>query len=256
MKNVLSIGLLAGVTCLALTFCKKDDSHSAPLVKPVLTLSKTDLEKGEPLTVSTVANNTAVVRWSVYPSGNSLISAATRSSSLLFSAAGGYTITANYFTDSGSAVPYDSASSPVTVNDSLYQPPTGQLADTLSLAGDELMVQPYAASDSAGFVLMVQSKKVYNCSPIFIGYSYGLTNGTVEASFNLISDPTWDCSGFQNHAVAALFYPTLAPGDYAVSINFNGTDYAGSVNFSGSVYTFTWPYTSGVVISPLTIQKQ
>lgn len=256
MKNTFRILLLAGIGISTLPFCKKDSSKSGSTVKPVLTLSKTNVKKGEPLTVSTVANSSSVVRWTVFPANSSLISAGNRSSSVLFSSAGSYAITATYFADSLSAAPYDSASSPITVNDSVYTPPVVDQADTLSLAGDQLLIQPYSASDSAGLVLMVQTKNVYNCAPIFIGYSYSLASGTLNADFKFISDPTYDCGGFQNHAVAGLFFPTLSAGDYPVSIRFNETTYQGSVNMTGSTYTFTWPYSSGVIISPLTIQKQ
>ena len=256
MKNVFRAFLLAGTIAATLPYCQKESSKSGNTEKPVLILSKTNVKKGEPLTVSTVVNSSSVVKWAVYPAANSLISAGLRSSSVLFSSAGGYTITASYFADSGSTTPYDSASSPVTVTDSIYTPPVIDHEDTLSLAGDQLIVQPYWVSDSAGLVLMVQTKNVYNCSPIFIGYGFGLENGTLKADFKFISDPVSDCGGFQNHAVADLFYPTMSDGDYPVSILFNDVDYQGSVNVSGSTYTFTWPYTSGVVISPLMIQKQ
>lgn len=256
MKNILRAFLLAGILAATLPYCKKDNSKSGNTEKPVLTLSKTTVERGEPLTVSTVANSSSVVKWTVYPAGNSLISAALRSSSVLFSSAGGYIITASYFADSGSTAPYDSASSPVTVTDSVYTPPLIDHEDTLSLAGDQLMLQPYWVSDSAGLVINVQTKNVYNCSPIFIGYGYSVDNGTLKADFKFISDPASDCGGFQNHAIAALFYPSLTNGDYPISILFNDTEYQGSVNVSGSTYTFTWPYISGVVMAPLTIQKQ
>ena len=44
-------------------------------------------------------------------------------------------------------------------------------------------------------------------------------------------------------------------GSTPFSVVYNNVTYSGSVNVVGKKATFTWPYTSGVVISPLVISQ-
>jgi hypothetical protein len=257
MKKSIKIILVAVFMSGVITQCKKSDNTSGGQNNATLTLSSSTVKKGEPLLVnaSTLANS-PLVRWTITPGNTSLVSAANSSSTILFSQAGGYTVTANYYTDSSSGISYDSVSSPVQVTDSVYIPPAPDTNnDTISLAGDQLMVTPAAMSDS-GFILEFLSANLYNCIPYFLGYSYGFNNSTFTASFDYVGFYTVNnCGGVKNHAGVYIFYGAVGDGDYQIDIELNHVHYYGSVNVSGSTYTFTWPYDSGVTLSPLVIHK-
>lgn len=257
MKKSIKIILFASIISGVMTQCKKTDSATGGQNNATLTLSSSTVKKGEPLQVnaSTIVNS-PIIRWTITPANTSLVSAATSSSTILFSKAGGYTVTANYYADSSSGISYDSVSSPVQVTDSVYVPPAPDPnSDTTSLVGDQLMITPAAMSDS-GFVLQFLSANLYNCIPYFLGYTYGFNNSTFTASFDYVGFYTVNnCGGARNHAGVYIFYGSVTDGDYQIDIAFNQVHYKGSVNVSGATYTFTWPYDSGVTMSPLVIHK-
>jgi hypothetical protein len=258
MKNTIKtfacIALIAGI----LTQCSKGTQTSGGGTGTgSLSLSSSSVFKGQPLQASaTDPSNATLVKWTVTPATANQIFSANNNSTILFAAPGTYTVTASYYADSSSGAPIDSISSPVTVIDSIYTPPVNTNADTLSLAGDQLQITPQALSDS-GFVFEVRTANLYNCIPYFIGYSWGMSRDTLTAGFDYISNTLVNnCGGSKSPAGVYLFYGAVTDGNYQIEIEFNHQYYHGSVNVSGSTYTFTWPYSSGVTISPLQIQKQ
>lgn len=257
MKNPIKLFVVTGLIAGVLTQCNKaGNTGTGNPGQPELSLSKTSIMRGEPLQANaSTLTNTSFIKWTVTPAQGNLVSAAKNNSTILFSTSGSYKVTASYYADSGSA-PIDSVSSPIVVVDSVYVPPVDTESDTLSLAGDQLILTPQALYDS-GFVFEVRTLNTYNCIPYFIGYYNGFDGHTIAAGFDYVSNHiNNDCGGAMNHAGVYLFYGLVADGDYVIDIEFNHTHYQGSVHINGPTYTFTWPYTSGVTMSPLQIQKQ
>lgn len=225
--------------------------------KSDLTLSKSDLKRGEQLIVSTNQSNpSAIVKWTTYPAMNTLVSPANNQAAAIFALAGSYQITASYYNASDTTVAYDSSSAPVTVNDSIvYSAPIPDGLDTVSLAGDQLILSPVSASDSV-FIMSVQTVNVYNCTPFLAAYSFDGLNGN---SLLLYSEGEVvegsGCNGAKNHGVSYLFFGPLNAGTYNISAVLNGTTYQGSLTVTATDYTFTWNYSSGITISPLHIKR-
>ena len=63
------------------------------------------------------------------------------------------------------------------------------------------------------------------------------------------------CFGAQRPAELFLLVGHLSPGLYSLLMKFNQVSYQGSVLVTDSNYVFTWNYTSGIIISPLTVKK-
>ncbi|HEY4967213.1 MAG TPA: hypothetical protein VII28_12480, partial [Puia sp.] len=64
-----------------------------------------------------------------------------------------------------------------------------------------------------------------------------------------------DCGGEKDQAYAYMPINTLAAGVYKVTANLNQVNYQGSLTVTDTDYTFSWNYTSGIIISPLHIKK-
>lgn len=259
--------LFAGIGCVALTCllvlsCSKNASKS-PTSKGAaygtLSLSQTAVQRGQPLIASLPSGTTAsAVKWSVSTNTPTHITAANGQALMLFSSTGTYAIKAIYATSDSSYA--DTAVGTISVQDSSYTPPPPTNLDTSSLAGDQIKLTP--SFDSAGNLLfMGQTRDSYGCAPYLVSLIYGPvsgSNGQLMLNFyEVISNSTGTCNGIENPAVAFLFTNTgvWSDGTYPIVVNFGGAAYTGSLTIAGKNYSFSWGYSSGVVISPLQINK-
>jgi hypothetical protein len=230
-----------------------------------LTLSATRVQKGAPL-IATVDNTAAEnIRWTVTPATAAHITTGNGQAMILFAQAGTYQIKASYVSGADSA---DSATCPITVSDTVYTPVPPSTTDTTSLAGVGIMLTP--SLDSIGrLVLLAQSTIVYNCFPTFVWSvsqgqfdSSAVDNGEISLIFyEVISTATGSgCDGAQNPATAYLFpeqYLTGPPGagTYPITAMVNQTLYQGTYTVTATGFSFNWPYTSGVTISPIQLHQ-
>jgi hypothetical protein len=263
MKNVIRVFVSAFLIIGFATSCKKNSSSSSS--KPVLTLSSSTIKRNQPLVASTnVISSDLVVRWTVNSAPNSAwISPSGNKSIILFSNSGSYTVTASYFADSAATTPYDSSSSPVTVTDSIYNDSTGTWASCNALVqepianNDQIFITPVSYSDT-GLVFIAHTQQTYGNQYPLLDYSpipdtttgYGFVFGTVTEN---------PCSHFVGDATPAtgiLSVSSLIQGANDFTIFFNGVAYEGTLTVTSTQCSFSWNYTSGVTISPLTITKQ
>jgi hypothetical protein len=250
MKNSI-IGFFLFISLSAVVFaCTKKSTVSA---KSSLILSKSVVKLGEPLVVTT-SNHTlgSSIHWSVSPSANSWTSASGDSAIFLFTQPGNYQVIAASATDS--------SSSPVAVNDSIYSDPSPINCNALQSvpvsAGDQVILTPIAYSDSAGLVLLAHTQNAYNLYPTLVyGGNFSGTGGGLECDFNSVIEHPCSSGGFPTPAMTDVFFNSLTDGTYTLVFKLNGTTYQGSMTVSNASVTFNWNYTSGVTISPLTIQK-
>ena len=261
MKNIISTLILF---CLLVVFgvsCKKNSSGS---VKPTLTLSNSSIKRGEPLIVTTnVVTTDLVIKWTVNPSSATWISSTGNKSVILFSNSGSYRITASYFADSNAATAYDSTSSPINVTDSIYNDSTGTWASCNSLVqvpipnNDQIILTPVSYSDT-GLAFIAHTQQTYGNQYPLLDYSlipdttagYGFVFATVT------ENPCGNLTGAPTPATGIPSISQLNIGTNDFTIIFQGTLYKGSLTVTDTDCTFSWNYTSGVIISPLTISRQ
>jgi hypothetical protein len=261
MKIVINIFFVLLMFITFYTSCRKNsDTDHNTSGNSVLTLSKTTVNRGEQLLVSTnLSDVNSKIKWTVFPSGYSNVSPANKEAAAIFAFAGTYRITASYYSLSDTSAAYDSSSSTVLVTDSFYTPTSnGMNVDTASLAGDQIILVPVKASDSV-FVMLAQTTNLYNCTPYLTAYGVG---GDISSSLLFdfrsveVVEGTGGCNGAKNPAVAYIFFNPAANGNYNFSVYFNQITYQGILTVTDTSYTFTWNYTSGILISPLQIRKQ
>jgi hypothetical protein len=245
------IGVLLFISLSAVVIsCSKDPAVSA---SPALILSKSVVKLGEPLVVTTRNHPLgSSVHWSVSPSTNSWTSASGDSATFVFTQPGNYRVMAASTTDS--------SSSPITVTDSVYTDSSYAHCNLLQSvpisAGDQVILTPIAYSDSAGLVLLAHTQNAYNSYPALVyGGNFSGAGGGLECDFNSITEYPCSGPGYPTPAMTDVFFNSLTDGTYALVFKLNGTTYQGSMTVSNASVTFNWNYTSGVTISPLTIQK-
>jgi hypothetical protein len=235
-------------------------NYSGSKNSSILTVSKSVVEKGEPLLASTTKSDlNAIIRWQVHPAINTVVLPSDNKAAIFMTNPGKYQLTANYFLPSDTTIAYDSSNSTITVNDSTYTPPPVAAGyDTASLAGDQITLIPAFSQDS-GLVIIAKTTNLYNCYPYIT--AYGWTQGGINSSLDFdfrsaeVVEGKADCAGIKNTAFAFMPTNLSANGVYTINANFNGVNYQGSVTVTDTQYIFTWSYTSGIIISPLQIRR-
>jgi len=256
-------GILVSL-CLMAAFviaCKKNESSSSN--KSSLTLSKASVKMGEPLIVSSSATGSNLVtKWSVSPSVNTWVSSANNKTVILFSSPGTYTVTASYFSDSTTPAPYDSSSSAVIVTDSIYNDSAVVSCDLLAQvpinSGDQIILTPISYSDT-GLVLLSHTQQTYGnyYSSLGIIELTDSADGVYNFGFGAITESPCD-TYFTNGptpATGSLSFSRLSIGTHNITLALNGVPYQGTLVVTAAECTFAWNYTSGIIISPLQIQR-
>ncbi len=100
------------------------------------------VKQGEPFIITAVLpDSNASVRWTIRPSDNTDLTFNGNQAMISISLAGTYAITANFYSPSNNATPFDSSNYTIIVNDSIYTaPPVGSGLDTVQLAGDQIVL--------------------------------------------------------------------------------------------------------------------
>lgn len=257
MKNLLLPVIIAGVLAVTVTGCQKTASKSSTAPNsPALTLSKTSVARGEQLTASIQGLSTsAFIKWSVFPTPGTKLLSGKDQATAFFGNQGRYQLTANIYADSTAQTPYDSSTSPIIVSDSIYAPPPPVQSDTSALAGNSIQIEPITASDTGGLILIAQTSILYSCYPR-LNYYYSQQGNTIEIDFQSVSSVIAACDGVTNTAKAFIIAPPPPNGVYTLNVVLNTAVYSGTLTVTDQNYTFNWPYTSGVTISPLQIASK
>lgn len=261
MKTMIRVCLSLCLFAAFVAACKKDNSNSGT-PKSSLTLSKGSVKMGEPLVVATNATGSNLfTKWSVNPSANTWISSANNKTVILFSSPGTYVVTATYFTDSTSPMPYDSSSSPVVVTDSVYNDSVATcnvLQQVPINSGDQITLTPISYSDT-GLVLLSHTQQTYgNYYPsLGIVQLTDSSDGVYDFGFGAVTESPCNAStNTPTPATGILSFSGLTNGTHNITIALNGVPYQGTLVVTDTDCTFTWNYTSGIIISPLQIQKR
>lgn len=264
MKSSLTAFVICLIIIAAHISCVKSSggtNYSGSKTNSTLTLSKSVVEKGEPLLASTTkSDGNAIIRWQVRPAVNAVVLPSNDKAAIFITNPGSYQVTASYYSASDSAIAYDSSNSTITVNDSNYTPPPVAAGyDTASLAEDQITLIPTSSFDS-GLVIIAKTKNLYNCYPYLTAYAWsqGGTNSSLDFDFRSaeVVEGKTDCAGIRNTAFAFMPTNVSASGVYTITANFNGASYQGSLTVTDNDYIFTWNYTAGIIISPLQIKKK
>jgi hypothetical protein len=253
MKNFRFLVPIIGFLAAAATGCNKN-ANSSSSGKPGLTLSKSTVARGEQLTASVQdLASSVVVKWRVFPTPGTKILSGKDQAAAFFGNQGNYQLMATLYADSSSPLPYDSSSSPVIVSDSIYTPPPPVQSDTSALAGDAIQIEPITATDTGGLNIVAQTINLYGCNPR-LNYYFSQVGNEFDLYFLSVSSSSNGCAGSSmSTAKAYIFAQAPAVGVYNFNVILNTATYRGTLTVTDQKYTFSWPYTSAVTISPQVI---
>jgi hypothetical protein len=126
---------------------------------------------------------------------------------------------------------------------------------TLSLTGDQIRISP-ASIDSgnvSGLVFASLTERSYPCaSSNLLTYITSSTDSGYTVYYTGVYIPGTCTTGQAQARSTRTIFP-VQNGSHRFNVVLNGTMYTGSFTKTGNQYNFNWPYTSGVTISPLTI---
>ena len=133
--------------------------------------------------------------------------------------------------------------------------PGGPRDTTLSLIGDQIRISPAGidSSNVSGLVFASITEKSYPCaSSNLVTYITSSTDSGYTVYYTGVYIPGTCTTGQAKARSTNTIFP-VQNGSHQLNVVLNGTVYTGSFTKTGNQYTFNWPYTSGVTISPLTI---
>ena len=240
--------MIAAFAALLLGFasCNKDENTAD---QSNLMASKTaEIKLGEPVNFTlTPAPDAGQVNWSVMPGENVQINAVANKASILFRSAGTFSVRATYG-DLGDSVI-------VIVEDSLYNPGGGEPVYE-PLSGDQIFIT-VSRLDSmgiSGLDFNYVTDQLYSCLNHTLLYSNDFYGDGLKVVFNSVFIPAEEyCTAGEDHAYGGTAWYPIEEGSHVFEVFLDGTTYTGSFVKSGSTYTFTWPYESGVTLTPLII---
>jgi hypothetical protein len=243
MKTKILIAAFAALL-LGFTSCKKDIDE--PKIQGVNASKISDIKKGEPVNFTfSQAPSESSVQWSVTPDDNVQVTASGNSASILFSNAGSYSVNADYGILRGSVN--------VIVEDSIYNPGGGGDPIYEPLTGDQIFitVTRYDSMGLSGLDFRYITEKKYNCLNHTLLYDNEFIGQDLKVIFNSVLIPSEEfCQEGEDYATGGTAWYPVDDGNHGFEVVLDGITYTGSFVKSGSAYNFTWPYTSGVILTP------
>ena len=247
MKTKMLIAAFAALL-LGFTSCNKDANE--PALQGVNASKTSEIKKGEPVNFKfTQAPEASPVKWSVVPDDDAQVTASGNTASVLFSNSGIYTVNAIYGTLRGSV--------DVIVEDSIYNPGGGGTPTYESLTGDQIFitVARYDSMGISGLDFRYITEKKYNCLNHTLLFSNEFTGQDLKVVFNAVYIPSDEfCTPGEDYASGGTAWYPVEDGSHGFEVFLDGNTYTGSFVKSGSTYTFNWPYTSGVILTPPAIE--
>jgi hypothetical protein len=242
--NILIVAL--ATLLLGFTSCNKNENE--PTIQGVNASKTSDIKKGEPVNFTfNQAPAESAVLWSVTPDDNVQITEAGNSAAVLFTNPGSYSVKAVYGALQGSV--------DVIVEDSIFDP-GGDTPTYEPLTGDQIFitVSRYDSMGNGGLDFRFITEKKYNCLNHTLLLGNEFTGQDLKVVFNSVFIPSAEyCTEGEDFATGGTAWYPIEDGTHGLEVFLDGVTYNGSFVKSGSTYTFTWPYTSGVTLTPLII---
>lgn len=134
---------------------------------------------------------------------------------------------------------------------------TGVTYTNVSLTGDQIKIS-LSKSDSGsitGVNFAAVTQNTYNCLNHFLKASLSLSGADYTLSFDGVQVPdAANCTAGQSTAACVVAASSVSIGAHNFSVKLNGVTYSGSfIKSATGGFTFSWPYSSGVTISPLVL---
>ena len=246
MKTKMLIVAIAALM-VGFTSCNKDKNE--PTLSGVNASKTSKIKMGEPVDFKfSQAPEGSTVQWTVAPFNNVQINASGNTASILFSNAGSYTVSAIFGKVKGSTN--------VNVLDSIYNPGGGGTPTYEPLTDDQIFIT-VSRTDSmgiSGLIFRYITEKKYQCLNHTLLFDKNFSEQNLQVVFKSVMIPsTENCTSGEDNASGASCWFPIAEGNHGFEVILDGKTYTGLFVNNGGTYTFTWPYTSGVTITPIVV---
>lgn len=251
--------------------CQKEHSSDPTEVKAAKTEG---IKKGEPVTF-TVENTTGqTAKWSVTPAENVSLTSDGDKATVYFRQSGSYSVIAsmgslvqriavnvidsNYcdslYRDSVCGFPHDTI--PAIPKDTTRPDTTckncGGHDSTFTLMNDHIDITPMLidTGNNTGLLIQAATRNTYRCTYHAFIYGFSELNDGYYFEYKGVFVPG-NCNSGPVPAYAPRRLYQIQDGSHVFKVNVSGVTYTGSFTKTGNHYSFTWPDTSKVTISPL-----
>jgi hypothetical protein len=246
MKTKILIAAFAAFL-LGFSSCKKDTDVN---IQSGLDASKTsDIKLGEPVVFKlSEADASGIVNWTVTPNTDVQIQPSGKTASILFGNPGSYSVSAI----SGNV----KGRTDVIVEDSIYNPGGGGTPTYEPLTDDQMFitVTRYDSMGISGLDFRYITEKKYNCLNHTLLVDNIFSGQDLKIDFKSVFIPSEEfCTAGEDYASGGTAWYPVQDGSHGLQVVLDGQTYSGSFLKSGSTFTFTWPYSSGVTLTPLII---
>lgn len=258
MKKIIS-NLFVLSIILVFVSCKKDANDVVtPQPQTVFTIAATKtqgIKKDESVTFNTDPVIKDSVTWTVSPSAGVDVNTGGSKAVIVFNKAGSYVVSAKSgtLTVSKNVSVVDSTLADV-LNQPLYALKSLDAADEIKLSLDANTLGQNTYVDIEAI-----TTKSYSCVNNLLKDSLNPSTSINRELFyqGVLTPNAQNCSGGQAPAKTLLRTMKIKDNDiHGFFVYLNGKKYTGSfVRSANGEVTFTWPYTSGVTISPLVLPK-
>ncbi len=246
MKTKMLIVAIATLM-VGFTSCNKDKNE--PTLSGVNASKTSQIKLGEPVDFKfSQAPEGITVQWTVVPFNDVQINASGNAASILFSNAGSYTVSAIFGKVKGSTN--------VSVMDSIYNPGGGGTPTYELLTGDQIFIT-VSGTDSmgiSGLIFRYITEKKYQCLNHTLLFDNNFSEQNLQIDFKSVMIPSIEnCASGEDNASGGTCWFPIADGNHGFEVILDGITYSGSFVKNGGTCTFTWPYNSGVTITPLVV---
>ncbi len=132
--------------------------------------------------------------------------------------------------------------------------PGGETPTYVPLTGDQIFitVSKMDSMSLGGLEFRSVTANKYDCLNHTLLFDNNFSGQDLQIVFNAVMVPPPDfCEGGEDYAYAGTSWYPVSEGSHGFQVVLDGQTYSGSFVKTGSTYTFNWPYTSGVTLTPL-----
>ena len=251
MKRLFTV-IAVLITVTLFSCIKQENTTTEPLVTVDLqstVAAGSSVSKGSSVLINLGTDVSKTVSWSAKPDTGLSITSTGNTASILFKSGGTFTITGTLGNTSGKIT--------YTVKDSVVALPSSY-KDMAFTSNEELILTAKKLGDTAGnggIQIGGYTSQKYICGS-WTRFTQTVSNNTLNIQFNGLLESLQPCAtGTSTVYVGGGGITTMSPGStYQLVIYFNGKIYFGSIaKSSAGKFNITWPYTNGVMISPLSL---
>lgn len=243
--GMILLGLMQLVACERNDVDTSADKISTSELEGIKVASNTSIQKGKPV-LFVLENGLSPLdfQWKISPRQNVRVAKSDSVAAVFFPQSGTYTVTAL------DSISQDSVSFTVDIvindnrDDNIETHQNFDLDDIISLT-------PITFPDSAFHLeFYAETKNTYNCTDNYLLFHHEKVQDTFKINFQDVVNPA-GCKTEKARSKRYIYTNEFIEENkiYNLEITLNNVTYSGTFERKGTKYEFTWPHTTGVILT-------